>query len=92
MAGMSGRSGEAHFRAADDLAALGLDVRWMANAACAGWPADWWTASGSPATVARAVAICQECPVRGPCADYGRVSASRGVWGGTVIGPGQPRA
>jgi hypothetical protein len=44
-------------------------------------------ASGSPAVmeaVARAKAICADCPVRSACFEFGIATRQEGIWGGTT--------
>lgn len=61
------------------------------QAACKGYPTEWWFpgkhVSGfngeKTATVARALAICEGCPVSGACLDYAVRVGEQGIWGGT---------
>jgi WhiB family transcriptional regulator, redox-sensing transcriptional regulator len=65
---------------------------WVADAACAGYPLDWFFpddrgragAAGSDTTRA-AKAICAACPVQTACLDYSiRTDTREGVWGGLL--------
>jgi hypothetical protein len=61
------------------------DEDWKADAACRGFPTDWWFpdkhASTAP-TVLAAEAICSRCPVAAECLSYGLSYGSHGIWGG----------
>ena len=68
---------------------LGLpaDPPWFADAACADPDADpaWFFPEGRGRSPARAVAICDDCPVREPCAAHADAQGyDEGVWGGTT--------
>jgi len=64
------------------------DTSWMGSAACAGHDVDlWFPDTLTDATIAKAVAICDRCPVKERCLAYalahidnGRDEA--GIWGG----------
>lgn len=67
-----------------DLAGL---PSWYRQAACLGVPqtlgADPWFPEGQGASPAEAIAVCNVCPVREPCADHALEHRMReGVWGG----------
>lgn len=57
---------------------------WLDQAACAGYPTDWWFPSrgetNSRETLV-ALAICESCPVRDACLEYG-IDEHHGIWGG----------
>jgi hypothetical protein len=58
---------------------------WQDHAACRGMPtAAFFPPPGVPAEAAQRA--CSRCPVRLPCADYGR-GQSHGVWGGVLRDP-----
>lgn len=64
-------------------------MTWQDHAACHGHPADLWfpTHTRGPAAQAsinRAKAICQSCPVRRECLDHARANNEPGIWGGTT--------
>jgi hypothetical protein len=64
---------------------------WMSLAACAGkgflWDYDASTdGSGRAAAHAKAIAICQGCPVLALCATYAEQNDLVGVWGGKCRG------
>jgi WhiB family redox-sensing transcriptional regulator len=89
------RADRRELRAANDVYNLPtiqfVDAGWMDHAACKGmtdvfFPA---TGSGNPATtyVEQARAVCANCPVQGPCADYAnQIDARHGVWAGHTTG------
>ncbi len=58
---------------------------WFSHAACLGnfsADDDPWFAT-SPEAIGRALAVCEGCPVRGPCGDYADAHGmAEGVWGG----------
>jgi len=56
------------------------DAPWRALAACKGKPTRWWF-DGTNEERDRAQSICARCPVREPCAEFGR-SQHQGRWGG----------
>ncbi|HEX5266173.1 MAG TPA: WhiB family transcriptional regulator [Acidimicrobiales bacterium] len=66
------------------------DHRWRRRAACAGLGAEHFVfddASGSPAlmeAVARAKAICADCPVRSACLEFAIATRQEGIWGATT--------
>lgn len=57
---------------------------WMADASCQHFDREWWfPGRGDYATTAKAVAICNDCPVRVACLEYALSHNERhGVWGG----------
>ena len=68
---------------------LGLspDPPWFAEAACADAHVDpaWFFPEGRGRSPARAVAICNGCPVREQCARHADAQGyDEGVWGGTT--------
>lgn len=71
---------------ARDLLTFAPQPGWMAQAACKGYPSDWWFPSwGAQPSVdsdlAEALIICESCPVRAECLEYG-AKEEHGVWGG----------
>lgn len=54
---------------------------WRAAAACIGSSIDFF--SDDEFTMARAITVCQKCPVREICLKEGR-GEEHGVWGGTT--------
>ncbi len=61
------------------LQALIVRPSWHADAACRGRDdLNWFPRRGEP--VAEQRAICEDCPVRGPCADAG-MGERHGIWG-----------
>jgi hypothetical protein len=63
----------------------GTTLDWQDYAACRGMPtAAFFPPPGVPAEAAQRA--CSRCPVRLPCADYGR-GQSHGVWGGVLRDP-----
>ena len=54
---------------------------WAQHARCAGEDPEWWF-SDSPTLQARAVHICQECPVQAACLSEALKSNAEGIWGG----------
>jgi WhiB family redox-sensing transcriptional regulator len=53
---------------------------WHRQAACAGYPIEWWFPTrGEPTDQAKR--ICATCPVLGPCREAG-YRERFGVWGG----------
>lgn len=66
---------------------------WTTQAACAGYPTDWWFpvndgigGAASTETTETARALCASCPVRLACLDYAMRFESgyhrSGLWGG----------
>lgn len=59
---------------------------WRDDAACLGHPepGDWFASPvGDPRRVARAVAVCEDCPVAMACLEFALAVDERwGVWGG----------
>jgi WhiB family redox-sensing transcriptional regulator len=50
---------------------------------------EWWfplrgERPNGGGTLARAIAICQRCPLKGPCADWAADTGQWGMWGGLV--------
>lgn len=73
------------------------DPTWMDDAACQGYPVNWWhpgngVLSGrAPVNhdAAKALHICRGCPVRELCLEYGlrvdrQESVQQGIWGGML--------
>jgi WhiB family redox-sensing transcriptional regulator len=60
---------------------LAIDIpQWTADAACIGMdPEAWFPERGNHGSAARRV--CDNCPVRCQCADFGR-DEKHGIWGG----------
>ncbi len=54
---------------------------WTQQARCAGEDPEMWF-SVIPSEQARAVAICQECPVQAACLSEALASNAEGIWGG----------
>lgn len=55
---------------------------WMDDAACAELPPDdWFPDNGDHWANQRAIKVCEGCPVRAMCAEYG-MEERYGVWGG----------
>lgn len=64
---------------------------WKADAACKGYPTDWFFAelAGDPHHYERAAMLCKRCPVRDECLEYALslpFGADHGFWGGTSMG------
>lgn len=59
------------------------DLSWAAQGNCVGKNPDLFFAS-SPSTVARAKAICSQCPVQRKCLEFAIDGNESGVWGGTT--------
>ena len=60
---------------------------WRNRGLCAGHPERecWFPEEYSGAAAARAIAICQACPVRVECLEFAiKTRQSEGVWGGTT--------
>lgn len=62
---------------------------WVADAACADKPADWWfpittTEDGYDAfTAGQAIAVCRACPVQPDCLRHAiEANEMHGIWGG----------
>jgi WhiB family redox-sensing transcriptional regulator len=70
----------------------GVDDRaWLADAACAGYPADWWfpeERSPDPIHMGLVRSVCSSCPVRRECLDYALVADHVGARGGHGIWAG----
>jgi hypothetical protein len=64
-----------------------LPELWRQDAACKGYPVDWWypEKGGEHETGARARRICGACPVRQECLDQGIAHNEPGIWGGLSI-------
>jgi WhiB family redox-sensing transcriptional regulator len=62
---------------------------WHQEAACAGFPADWWfPPPGAAGCLERqrgadAVAVCDLCPVQEECLAFALREGVEGIWGGT---------
>jgi hypothetical protein len=68
------------------------DTSWMSAAACKDIPTNiFFPTRGDIHSLRAAQAICDVCPVREPCRDYGIRNKLLGVWGG-VSGRQQRRA
>ncbi|MER5435532.1 WhiB family transcriptional regulator [Streptomyces sp. NPDC002588] len=70
--------------AADDDRAVCSTAGWWQAACCRGADTEtFFPLPGDQATVQRALAICESCPVRIPCRRYALGSRERhGIWGG----------
>lgn len=73
--------------AAVDLEPDSRTPAWMLDAACRGHPPDDWFAEAntaeSHAARKRAVAVCEECPVRAECLEFAvETNQAHGTWGG----------
>ncbi len=59
-----------------------LRPKWMKAALCREYPNDWFYPDDGNG-VARAIGICNRCPVRQQCLDYAlEHNEMQGVWGG----------
>ena len=62
------------------------DTRWMRQAACAGMPIKVFFPPAGPGASKKALQVCQDCPVRVPCAqDALDMGDMHGVRGGVHI-------
>lgn len=64
-------------------------MTWQDNATCNDDRFDpdiWFPDAEDKNAVARAVQICEGCPVREPCAEWGIRHENYGIWGG-LTGP-----
>lgn len=60
----------------------GSERTWMKEAACRGADTNlWFPEKGHQAQYKQAVAVCNRCPVRIECAEYG-ATEQYGIWGG----------
>jgi len=71
-----------------------LDEDFAANAACKGFPTEWWFPTKGmnvlqTPTLKEAKEICGTCAVRKQCLDYGVATRSWGVWGGFTLNDGR---
>ncbi len=63
---------------------------WMARAACQGVPVEWFfPPPGAGGRLERArggqgLAVCDRCPVTGPCAAYASEESLQGIYGATT--------
>lgn len=58
---------------------------WMDQGACRGSDTRLYFAETSSSAVARALDVCENCPVRGECLEYAQADGQlEGVWGGTT--------
>jgi hypothetical protein len=57
------------------------DESWKQDAACRGFPTEWWYPSERGSTARRGKEICARCTVRQPCEEAGRFEWW-GIWGG----------
>jgi WhiB family redox-sensing transcriptional regulator len=67
--------------------ASGLVTDWKERAACAGYPSNVFFPMGDahPGLVARAKAVCRECPVSEECLEFAfETNQVSGIWGGTT--------
>ena len=59
---------------------------WYQQAACAGYPLDWWFAAKNTPERTQAIAICEECPVLTECdqmtIDNEKPVTRFGIWAG----------
>lgn len=61
-----------------------MDDDWTASALCAQiLTDDWFPNDGDHHAAQRAIAICNQCPVRARCLTEG-LNESEGIWGGTT--------
>lgn len=67
------------------------DPSWYDRAACAHAPdPSWWDPGALPADTARALDVCERCPVVEACGQAARAYAvDGGVWAGRMLGAGQ---
>jgi hypothetical protein len=63
------------------------DQEWRGLARCRGSEVDF--APDSKMEARSALLICQSCPVRAQCLDYGTATRSSGVWGGKWLAYGK---
>jgi WhiB family transcriptional regulator, redox-sensing transcriptional regulator len=62
-----------------------IEGHWTGLAACAGHPDRRIWFPDFPVETARAIAVCQACPVKEPCLAYAlSIGEFDGVWGGTT--------
>jgi len=54
---------------------------WQDNAACKNSPTEWFYPEGAEINP-DALYLCETCPVRNECRDYGVVYEEWGIWGG----------
>ena len=59
------------------------DLAWMDDAACSGLPVEWFfiEIGGSSA---KARSVCETCPVKTQCLQYG-AREEEGIWGGATV-------
>jgi hypothetical protein len=58
-------------------------MSWRTEAACKGQPTEWFY---STKYAARALIVCNDCPVRRPCNQEAEQAGEEfGVWGGTAV-------
>jgi WhiB family transcriptional regulator, redox-sensing transcriptional regulator len=75
---------------------MSVNVSWMERAKCLDYEPEMWfprgTGNGARQEAARAVTICESCPVIKDCTEYGRTAAKGyGVWGGKLRSKRPPR-
>jgi WhiB family redox-sensing transcriptional regulator len=63
---------------------------WHDQAACVGYPTDWWfadpTLPGGQTKNNRARTLCATCPVRSECLEYAITNREpEGIWGGMNV-------
>lgn len=61
-----------------------LDWEWWDDAACLPFPTGWWYADPhvNRHQTAKAIQICNDCPVKAECLAYAHANNEHGIWGG----------
>jgi WhiB family redox-sensing transcriptional regulator len=67
----------------------------MSQGACIGYPTRWWFPEHGDEKeqqdqLKTAKEICNNCPVRLQCYEFGSRTGSAGVWGGVTLDRGKP--
>lgn len=62
-----------------------LPPEWHEQAACRGFPTEWWVSTrGKNYEVAKAKSICEQCTVSEECLEYALADTKlEGIWAGT---------
>lgn len=55
---------------------------WRKQAACEGYPTDWWFEDPTSEEGKRAIEICEGCPVKDECHEWAMEHEDWGIWGG----------